>query len=365
MAARAIWKGVIRFGAVEVPVKLYSAVESEGVHFRLLDAESETPVRQRMVDPRSGEEVPFEETKKGYQVEKGTFVVLEDEELEELQPEPSRDIEVTRFVPTAEVDHRWYDRPYYLGPDTAADKTAEREYFALAEALSKKDREGVARWTMRNKEYVGALRPEGDHLVLVTLRHAGEVIPASELEAPSGRALAAAEVAMAEKLVSALEDEFDPTRYRDEYRGRVLELVRAKAEGRTIEAPEPEPEEEAPASLAKALEASLARAEKERRGAARASAKKSASGKARTKTKSKGKKAPAQSKTRTKKTQPKTKVQSKKTPSKTKTQSKKASAKGKTQTKKVPAKTKAPTKKQPAKGRPASRRQRKKEPAGG
>jgi DNA end-binding protein Ku len=302
MAARAIWKGVIRFESVEVPVKLYSAVESGGgVHFRLLDEETETPVRQRMVHPRSGDEVPFEETRKGYEVDKGTFVVLEDEELEELQPEPSRDIEITRFVPTDEIDHRWYDRPYYLGPDTAAGETAEREYFALAEALAKKDREGVARWTMRNKEYVGALRPEGDHLVLVTLHHAGEVIPASELEAPSGRALASAEVAMAEKLVSALEDEPDLTHYRDEYRGRVLELVRAKAEGRTIEAPEPEPEEEAPESLSKALEASLARAEKERKGA-------KASGKeVPAKGKTQGKKAPAKGKAASKKAPPKRK----------------------------------------------------------
>ena len=302
MAARAIWKGVIRFDAVEVPVKLFSAVESGGgVHFRLLDEETETPVRQRMVHPRSGDEVPFEETRKGYEVDKGTFVVLEDEELEELQPEPSRDIEITRFVPTDEIDHRWYDRPYYLGPDTAADETAEREYFALAEALAKKDREGVARWTMRNKEYVGALRPEGDHLVLVTVRHAGEVIPASELEAPSGRALASAEVAMAEQLVSALEDDFDPTRYEDEYRGRVLELIEAKAEGRTIEAPEPEPEEEAPESLSKALEASLARAEKERKGA-----------------KASGKKVPAKGKTQGKKAPAKGKAASKKAPAKRK-----------------------------------------------
>ena len=355
MAARAIWKGVIRFDSVEVPVKLYSAVESGGgVHFRLLDEESETPVRQRMVHPRSGDEVPLEETRKGYEVDKGTFVVLEDEELEELQPEASRDIEITRFVPTAEIDHRWYDRPYYLGPDTAAGETAEREYFALAEALAKKDREGVARWTMRNKEYAGALRPEGDYLVLVTLRHAGEVLPASELEAPSGRALAAAEVAMAEKLVGALEDEFDPTRYKDEYRGRVLELVRAKAEGRTIEVLAPAPEKKEPASLAKALEASLARAETERKGK-----KTPAKGKAQTK------KPAAQTKKQAKKPSAKTKAKTTKSPAKTKTQAKKTPAKTKAKTTKSPAKGKSAAKKPPAKGKPAGRTQRKKEPAGG
>lgn len=342
MGARAIWKGVIRFDDVEVPVKLCSAVEDRNVRFRLLDAETLAPVRQRMVDPRSGDEVPFEETRKGYEVERGTFVVLEDEELEELRPEPSRDIEVTRFVPPEEIDHRWYQRPYYLGPDSTSDKGAERAYFALAEALAKKGREGVARWTMRNQEYVGSLRPEGDHLMLVTLRRSGEVIPASELEAPSGRALAAAEVAMAEKLVSALEDELDLTRYRDEYRGRVLELVEAKAEGKTIEAPAPQAEEEAPASLAKALEASLARAEKERKGGA-ASGRKPAGGKAAAGTR----------------------TGSKKTPAKSKSPSRKAPAQGKAKSKTAPAKGKTQSKKTAAKGKAGSRARRKKEPARG
>ena len=291
MAARAIWKGVIRFDAVEVPVKLYAAVEDRNVQFRLLDEESRAPVRQRMVNPATGDEVPFTETKKGYEAERGTFVVLEDEELEELRPEPSRDIEITRFVPPAEIDHRWYERPYYLGPDAASEQGAERDYFALAEALARKDREGVARWTMRQKEYVGALRPEGDYLMLVTLRHAGEVIPASALEAPGGRALAAEEVEMAEKLLSALEDDFDPSRYQDDYRGRVLELIAAMAKGRKLAAPAAAPPKAEPESLAKALEASLARATK-----------------APAKGKSPGKKAPATSKSKRKPSPAKTKA---------------------------------------------------------
>jgi DNA end-binding protein Ku len=290
MAARAIWKGVVRFDAVEVPVKLYAAVEDRKVHFRLLDRESGAPVRQRMVHPRTGDEVAFDAARKGYEVERGSFIVLADEELEELRPEPSREIEITRFVDPAEIDHRWYERPYYLGPDSTSDRGAESDYFALAEALARKGKEGVARWTMRNQEYVGALRPEGDYLVLITLRHAGEVIPASELEAPSGRALAAAEVAMAEQLVSALEDEFDPARYQDGYRTLVLELIEAKAEGKTIAAPEAAPAKEEPASLAKALEASLARATKT------PAKSKSVSKKATAKSKSKSKPSPAKTK---------------------------------------------------------------------
>lgn len=272
MAARAIWKGVIRFADVELPVKLYSAVEDRKVHFRLLDAEApageQTRVQQRMVEPRSGDAVPREETKKGYEVEPGVFVVLEPEELEELQPEASRHIEVTRFVDPAQLNHQWYERPYYLGPDDG--EAATRDYFALAEALAKQGKEGVARWVMRKKSYVGALRPEGDHLMLISLRHAGEVVPASALEAPSGRALDAKEVGMAEQLISALEGDFDPERYQDEYRQRVLELIEAKAEGRTIEVPKPAPPPEEPEDLVGALEASIAQLKKGAKGGSKA-----------------------------------------------------------------------------------------------
>lgn len=259
MAARAIWKGVVRFDSADVPVKLYSAVEDRTVHFRLLHAEDRVRVRQRMVDPRTGDEVPAEEVRRGYEVEPGTFVILDDDDLAEVRPEPSRTIELTRFVEPARIDHRWYARPYYLGPDTGA----ERSYFALARALAEAGKEGVARWVMRNKQYRGALRVEGEHLMLISLRAAGEVIPASELEAPRGRELDPEEVAMAERLVEAMADEFDPTRYREEYRERVLELIEAKIEGRVLEFPSPEAREEAP-SLVNALESSLARVQEER-----------------------------------------------------------------------------------------------------
>lgn len=260
MAARAIWKGVIRFADVALPVKLYSAVEDRKVHFRLLGQDATSRVKQRMVVPSSGDPVAREEIRKGFETAPGEFVVLTDEEMEELTPEPSRDIEITRFVPEAEIDHQWYDRPYYLGPDASSGQGDDpgRDYFALAEALAKKGREGVARWVMRNKEYVGALRAEGDHLALLTLRHPGEVIPADALEAPGGRKLDSAELDMAEQLVDALADDFEPESYSDEYRERVMELIEAKAEGKTIELAAPEPEKEESDDLTGALEASLA-----------------------------------------------------------------------------------------------------------
>jgi DNA end-binding protein Ku len=257
--ARAIWKGTIRFGDAEVPVKLYSAVRDGGVHFRLLHKKDKAPVEQRMVNPVTDRIVAPENIRKGYEVERGVFVVLDDEELAELVPEPSRDIEVTRFVAPEHVNHQWYDRPYFLGPD--GDEAA---YFALAAALAKQGKEGVARWVMRKRPYVGALRSEGDHMVLITLRHASEVVPVSEIEPPAGRKLDAREVRMARQLVQALEDEFDPTAFRDEFRDRVLELVKAKAKGRKIEL-EPPREKRETRDLSRMLERSLKHAKREKR----------------------------------------------------------------------------------------------------
>jgi DNA end-binding protein Ku len=229
VAARAIWKGVIRFADVELPVKLYSAVEDRTVHFNLLDRDAGSRVKQRMVVPSSGDPVPREEIRKGFETRPGEFVVLSDEEVEELSPEASRDIEITRFVPEAEVDHTWYDRPYYLGPDDSGGDDVGRDYFALAEALAKRGREGVARWVMRNKEYVGALRAEGDHLALITLRHPGEVIPADALSPPGGRKLDAKELDMAEQLVEALADAFEPESYADDKSPRAMRTLATRA----------------------------------------------------------------------------------------------------------------------------------------
>lgn len=258
--ARAIWKGVIRFSGAEVPVKLYSAVEDRTVRFRLLHEKSGRPVKQRMVDPASGDVVEHDEIRRGYEVESGSFVVLDDEDLEGVQPESSRDIEITRFLDPQVIGHPWYDRPYHLGPDGDAEG-----YFALVDALEAEAKEGLARWTMRNREYVGALRAVDGHLMMITLRHADEVIPASALEPPSGRAPEKQELKMAEQLVSALSGAFDPEDFEDEYRGRVLELVEAKAEGKTLKLRKPKARVETD-DLAGSLKASLAAA-KERKSA--------------------------------------------------------------------------------------------------
>jgi DNA end-binding protein Ku len=254
MGARAIWKASIRFGAVDVPVRMYSAVQDRAVHFRLLDARRHEPVKQHMVDPDTGKVVESAGIRRAFQTDEGDLVILNEEELAQAIPPESREIEIRRFVPAGKITHQWYDRPYYLGPEDD-----DKGYFALAAALRKREVEGVAHWVMRNKDYVGALRAEGDYLMLITLRRAGEVVPASALPAPTGRALDEREVAMARQLVAAMEDPFDIAAYHDQYRERVVELMQAKAAGKVVKFPRAQIRK-TDVDLADVLEASLAAA---------------------------------------------------------------------------------------------------------
>jgi DNA end-binding protein Ku len=207
-----------------------------------------------MVDPDTGKVVESAEIRRAFQTDEGDLVILDEEELAQAIPPESREIEIRRFVPHEKITHPWYDRPYWLGPDGE-----DERYFALAAALRKREVEGVAHWVMRNKDYVGALRAEGDYLMLITLRRAGEVVPASALPAPTGRALDEREVAMARQLVAAMEDPFDIAAYHDEYRERVVELMQAKAAGKVVKFPRAQMRK-TEVDLAQVLEASLAAA---------------------------------------------------------------------------------------------------------
>jgi DNA end-binding protein Ku len=253
MAARAIWKGVVKIGTQSVPVKLYSAVTDRAIHFRLLHKTDHEPVKQQLVSADSGEAVEYASVRKAFPVARGRMVMLEKEELEKLEPDDSRDIEVSRFVDPSELDHRMYERPYYLGPDGNT-----KAYFAAVAALERKKKEGIARWVMRDKSYVGSLRADNGYLMLITLRRADEVIAADALKPPGGRELAQREVQMAEQLIEALHDTFDPSRFHDQYRARVLDLVETKAAGKKPKVVAFRPKKQKEDQLADALEASLA-----------------------------------------------------------------------------------------------------------
>src|SRR6185295_6765392 len=261
MAARAIWKGQLKLGTTKIPVKLYSAVQDKTVRFHILDEKAKARVKQHMIDPDSGDEVASEEIQKGYEVEPGKFVILTEEDLEKLAPPPSRDIEIVEFVPQAEISQQWYDRPYYLGPDDG-----DKDYFALVDALTKQEKEGIAHWVMRGKYYAGGLRAVDDYLLLSTFRDANEVILADDLPKPAGAAPTQKELAMAKQLVEMLKGEFNAKDYKDEYRNRVMEFIERKAKGHAPRL-KPVKTKRQTAALDSVLAKSIAALKKEKRAA--------------------------------------------------------------------------------------------------
>jgi DNA end-binding protein Ku len=251
MAARAMWKADLALGELKVPVKMYAAVHDAKVHFRLLHAADHAPVKQQMVDPATDQPVPSEQTKKAVAVERGVFVVLTDEEQAALTPKASRLISVEQVVAAEAVDERWFDRPYYLGPDGD-----DEGYFALAEALKKREAVGIAHWVLRNKSYVGALQASGGYLLLDTLRRAEEVVEVGAVAPAASRAPDKREIALAEQLIGALEDRFDASEFRDEYQEQLKGLLAAKAAGKVVRFPKAPKRQEAD-SLVASLQASL------------------------------------------------------------------------------------------------------------
>jgi len=247
-----MWRSTIRFGSVSVPVKLYAAVAEHGVHFHLLHAKDRVRVEQRLVNPKTGEAVAPEDTRRGYPVARDEYVVLEADEVAALAPEKSREIEITRFVPRDALAPAWYERPYHLGPDGDAGS-----YLALAEALAKRERIGIARWVLRGRHHVGALRPRDGGLVLIELRKREEVVSAEELAPPEVRAPDTRELELAEQLVGALTGDFEPERFREEYQDRVRALVEAKARGRKPKLAPLPVRRRGTATLGSALERSL------------------------------------------------------------------------------------------------------------
>jgi DNA end-binding protein Ku len=183
MALRATWKGEIQLGKRPLPVKLYAAVEDTHVHFHLLHESDGVRVEQHIVDPSTGKPVEKDEIRKGYALGSGAFVLLDKDELKELEPEASREIEVLHFVPYDALSPAWFERPYLLGPDGEPG-----EYLAFARALADAERQAIVHWVMRGRSYTGALRSDGARLLLVALRDREEVIEPPEVEVPKSRA---------------------------------------------------------------------------------------------------------------------------------------------------------------------------------
>jgi DNA end-binding protein Ku len=256
--ARSIWSGAISFGLVNVPVKLYSAVSRKTVRFHQLNAETGHRVAQKRVDSVTGEEVQYEKIVKGFELTKDRYVVVTPEELDSIAPEKTRAIDIEDFVDLEDIDPIFYDHPYYLVPDKGAGKA----YGLLLEAMRESGKVAIARVVLRSKEQLVAIRPAaGDVLTMETMIFHDEVVPADDLdEVPDAKDLKTSdrELKMAQQLIASLASEFEPSKYHDEYREKVLELIERKADGEEI-AIQPEAEEPTKVpDLMAALEASLA-----------------------------------------------------------------------------------------------------------
>jgi DNA end-binding protein Ku len=269
---RPIWSGSISFGLVNVPVKLFSAVSSQDVRFHQLRKADSSRIRQKRVSAADGEEVPYDEIVKGYEIGPDQYVIVDPEELAALDPKATQSIDIEEFVDLDQIDPIYYEHPYYLVPD----KRAEKAYALLTEAMARTNKVAIAKFVMRTKQYLAALRPAaptGDGrsvLVLSTMLYADEVVPASQLEAlPSGddELVTDRELKMAESLIDSLTvEQFEPEKFHDTYRERVLELIEAKAAGQTVAAAPVADSSARVVDLMAALEASV-KAAKERRAA--------------------------------------------------------------------------------------------------
>ena len=283
---RAIWSGAISFGLVNIPVKLFSAVQRKTVRFHQLDQEDKQRIQQRRVNPRTGEEVPYENLVKGFEIGPDRYVIITPEELESIQPEKSRMVDIVAFVDLDQIDPIFYDHPYYLVPDTGAEKA----YRLLLDAMKESGKVAIGRVVLRTKEYLVAIRPRDDVLTMETMLFADEVIPPDELDEKPGdgkaKKTSKKELEMAQQLIASLAEDFEPERYRDEYRERVLEMIERKADGEeiVIEAPSEEPKEVP--DLMAALEQSIASAKGQGGGKRAAPKKKRAPAKKKTTAKS-------------------------------------------------------------------------------
>jgi DNA end-binding protein Ku len=272
--ARAIWSGAISFGLVNIPVKLFSAVSRKTVRFHQIDSKSGARIRQQRVNPE-GEEVKYEDIVKGYEISPDRYVMIEPEELEALEPQKTRTIDIEAFVDLDQIDPIFYDHPYYLAPD----KGAEKAYKLLVDAMDDAGKVAIARVVIRSKESLVALRPRDGALAMETMLFADEVIPPDaldELTVDGGGKTSKRELEMAKQLIESLAADFEPEQYRDEYRERVLDLIERKAAGETITIETPEEEPQKVPDLMAALEASIAAAKGPSESGASSKKKKSA-----------------------------------------------------------------------------------------
>ncbi|HEX7239376.1 MAG TPA: Ku protein [Longimicrobiaceae bacterium] len=241
--ASTIWKGSISFGLVNIPVGLHSAVREDTLHFKLLREKDLCPLGyERVCKDKKGGPVPWDEVVKGYEYEKGKYVVLSDEDFKKAALATSKTFEIQDFVKEDEIDPRYFEKPYYLVPTGQGGKA----YALLREAMRRTGTVGIGTITLRQKQYLASIKVVEQALVLDLMRFASEVVDEKEFQFPDEGDVRPQELKMAEQLIGSLTEGFDPTRYKDEYAANLLRIINAKLKGKKVnlkESAEPEPTE--------------------------------------------------------------------------------------------------------------------------
>jgi DNA end-binding protein Ku len=265
--ARSLWTGSISFGLVNVPVRLYTAVAHKEIHFHLLHKKDGGRIQFRRFCAVEEKEVPYEQIIRSFELSKGRSVPLEDDELQRLDFKATHTIDIEEFVELDAIDPIYFDNSYYIGPD----ERGARGYALLTEAMTRSGKVGIARMVMRSRQSLCALRPRDGCLVLTTMQYADEIVAPASLDIPKGESPAKGrEFEMAEQLIASLSGPFDPKKYKDMWRERVLALVEQKAAGEKIVAAAAPSPTKGVINLADALKASLARARRPERAEATA-----------------------------------------------------------------------------------------------
>jgi DNA end-binding protein Ku len=248
--ARPIWTGTLTFGLLNVPVSLMSGERKVDLHFRMLDSRDKSPIRFERVNAETGEEVPWKDIVKAFEYDKGNYVVVEEEDLKSAAPDSHESVEVETFVDASEIDIRFYEKPYILVPG----KKAEKGYVLLRETLRDTGQVGIARVVIRTRQYLCAVMPQGDALVLMLLRYPQELVAPDDYKLPAGNAgdyrVSAKEMDMARKLIQSMRGDWNPDEYHDEFRERLQGIItqRIKDKGATARVDEPAHEREGDAT---------------------------------------------------------------------------------------------------------------------
>src|SRR5690242_9469178 len=252
--ARALWKGSISFGLVNIPIELHTAVRNHRPKFRMLHAKDKSPVKFERVCLRDGHPVAWEDLVKGYEYSKGHFVIMTKEDFQAAAVEKTRTVDIVDFVKAEEIDDRFFETPYYLVPV----KGGERAYALLREAIRESGRIGIAKFILRDAQHLAAVEVIEDAIVLSVMRFADELVDVKQFEFPAAHGVRKQELDMAKALVNSLAADWDPAKYTDQYRENLLRIIQGKMKGKHVELePEAEPRQAEVVDLMERLRRSL------------------------------------------------------------------------------------------------------------